>query len=674
MVYQNLSNDCGFACLKMICNHYGYPFDMDRAKEKYWNANGINLLDFKALAATHDFKTSAFAITHAENLAMKSPFILVESTNQINHAVVCFGYSPTAKELIIADPAKGWKFISISDGLRQYKYLLKLEPEFSSAKSIKSKNPFLVFFLRLFHPYKSTYLRLLFLSFLTGLLAALSSYLIQQLIDQNNISKTIPSSVSVILLVILALFAKTGIEWCYQSIWLNYQQKICNNYFPLLFKRMMNFHPKLLFNMNNGETLAILNDLKSALNGHYMLMQFMLSDVFLLLFYLFLCAYYSIPIALVILLFSLVPAIIVYLKSPAIIHSFEESRSTQINADNSFLAFSKVLSYGHQILQSRLLRQHVNHTYLQAFQHKNDAFLKLQSFKFILNMVMNIESGILIYILLRGYQSGSLTMGEFSVLFSTTFLLNHMIYQALKLPVAMKEYLPFTARINNILTTRVKSVETPNLPPFEMLEIKDLKINIPANPIINKSGFNFKLQKNQLLVITGSNGVGKSILLKTLLGFVTKSCGEIKWNNIPIDSLPNKSICGYLAQTPSLLYGTLSFNITLNENCPKAELAMFSHCFELSPFIAKFKNGWNTLFTAEQDELSFGEVKLIAILREFYKKPQLLILDEPTASLSIEATDYMIALLQKIKSRTTILCVSHETKLLASADQLLEIK
>jgi ATP-binding cassette subfamily B protein len=163
----------------------------------------------------------------------------------------------------------------------------------------------------------------------------------------------------------------------------------------------------------------------------------------------------------------------------------------------------------------------------------------------------------------------------------------------------------------------------------------------------------------------------KKYFIKNLDGLYNKRCGEIKWNDIPIDSLLNKSICGYLAQTPSLLYGTLSFNITLNENCPKAELAMFSHCFELSPFIAKFKNGWNTLFTAEQDELSFGEVKLIAILRELYKKPKLLILDEPTASLSIEATDYMIALLQKIKSRTTILCVSHETKLLACADEIM---
>lgn len=137
---------------------------------------------------------------------------------------------------------------------------------------------------------------------------------------------------------------------------------------------------------------------------------------------------------------------------------------------------------------------------------------------------------------------------------------------------------------------------------------------------------------NEVVCILGRNGVGKTTLLKTILGIVRRQAGSITWDGVEIGRLgPNliaRSGIGYVPQGRRL-FGSLTVrdNLRLGSVAGSGRLAMpFDDVMDLFPILRE-------RLDQRASTLSGGEQQMVAIARALAARPRLLLCDEPTEGL-----------------------------------------
>ncbi len=135
----------------------------------------------------------------------------------------------------------------------------------------------------------------------------------------------------------------------------------------------------------------------------------------------------------------------------------------------------------------------------------------------------------------------------------------------------------------------------------------------------------FELAAGDTLAILGRNGVGKSTLLSTLMGFTTLHAGSMRLNGRPIEALAshrrNRLGLGYVPQEREIFP-----SLTVEENLSVAHRASsawsLAQVFELFPPLKERRRNAG-------DRLSGGEQQMLAIGRALVGAPSILLLDEP---------------------------------------------
>ena len=173
----------------------------------------------------------------------------------------------------------------------------------------------------------------------------------------------------------------------------------------------------------------------------------------------------------------------------------------------------------------------------------------------------------------------------------------------------------------------------------EVLYVKDLEIGY-SNPIQKVS---FNLYRGQKLAIIGENGIGKSTLLKTLMGKVNKISGEFEFGH-------NVSI-GYFDQQIALSDSDKTVIEDFQEAFPKLTTTETRNC------LASFMFFGEDVFK-KISMLSGGEKVRLTLCKILKNNPNLLILDEPTNHMDIVGKETMELMLKEYKG--TILVVSHD--------------
>lgn len=185
------------------------------------------------------------------------------------------------------------------------------------------------------------------------------------------------------------------------------------------------------------------------------------------------------------------------------------------------------------------------------------------------------------------------------------------------------------------------------------LLVKNLVIGYSADKPLTE--VNFELERGQKLGIIGANGIGKSTLLKTLIGAVPALKGYFMFGaNVKI---------GYFDQQSAETHGSKTVYDSFYDEFP------FMNTTEVRSALGAF------LFTGEDvfktvDNLSGGEKVRLALCKIFKRKPNVLILDEPTNHMDIVGKETLENILAEFKG--TVICVSHDRYFINKvADRLL---
>lgn len=186
----------------------------------------------------------------------------------------------------------------------------------------------------------------------------------------------------------------------------------------------------------------------------------------------------------------------------------------------------------------------------------------------------------------------------------------------------------------------------------------------------------FTLNKGDFVAIMGISGIGKSTLLKLLLGVFNAQGGDIylktTQGDIPVDK-NTRRLFSYVPQGNMVISGTIRDNLTfINDNVTSAELDEAVRISCAKQFIDELPQGLDTVIGEKGMGLSEGQIQRLAIARSLLAKSPILLLDEATSALDEETEKQFLTNLKELNNVTCII-VSHKTAALEICNKHIQI-
>lgn len=204
------------------------------------------------------------------------------------------------------------------------------------------------------------------------------------------------------------------------------------------------------------------------------------------------------------------------------------------------------------------------------------------------------------------------------------------------------------------------------------LSIEDLTVSFDGFKAVD--GLNFYLDKNELHVVIGPNGAGKTTVLDLICGKTKATSGSIKFMNKELTKLAEHEIVragvGRKFQTPSI-YENLSVYENLEVSFPRGRGVFGSLVFQRDDEVdSKVREiaaeiMLEDFIDTEAALLSHGQKQWLEIGMLLIQDPQLLMLDEPVAGMSVKEREQTAELLNKISSGRSVLVIEHDMEFVA---------
>ena len=206
------------------------------------------------------------------------------------------------------------------------------------------------------------------------------------------------------------------------------------------------------------------------------------------------------------------------------------------------------------------------------------------------------------------------------------------------------------------------------------VEIDDVSFSYnPERPLIED--LNLKVGKGQRIAIVGPTGCGKTTLINLLMRFYDVNGGEIRVSGTPVKEITRDSLrgsYGMVLQETWLKRGTVFENIAYGmPDAAEEEVVAAAKAAHAHSFIQRLPEGYNTMISDDETNISQGQKQLLCIARVMLCLPPMLILDEATSSIDT-MTEMRIqrAFAKMMKGRTSFI-VAHRLSTIKESDCIL---
>lgn len=185
----------------------------------------------------------------------------------------------------------------------------------------------------------------------------------------------------------------------------------------------------------------------------------------------------------------------------------------------------------------------------------------------------------------------------------------------------------------------------------------------------------FTLEPGDVLGVIGASGSGKSTLARLLVGAQSPLSGKVRLDSADIQQWDKQALgpfIGYLSQDVQLFQGTIAENIARFTTPDEQKIVAAARGAGIHALILSFPFGYDTTISQGGNSLSGGQKQRLALARALYDSPQLLVLDEPDASLDADGKKALntAILAQKAAGKTQVI-ITHNTHLIPLTNKLL---
>lgn len=193
----------------------------------------------------------------------------------------------------------------------------------------------------------------------------------------------------------------------------------------------------------------------------------------------------------------------------------------------------------------------------------------------------------------------------------------------------------------------------------DRLVLQDITLDVPSR------GF---------VALVGHTGSGKSTLASLLMGYYPVTHGEIRLDGRPLASLSHTVLrkgVAMVQQDPVVLADTFYANVTLGRDYSQEQVWDVLEKVQLAELARGFSDGINTKLGEQGNNLSVGQKQLLALARVLIETPQILILDEATASIDSGTEQAIQQALAAVRDHTTLVVIAHRLSTIVDADTIL---
>lgn len=272
------------------------------------------------------------------------------------------------------------------------------------------------------------------------------------------------------------------------------------------------------------------------------------------------------------------------------------------------------------------------------------------------------------------YMLGSITIGSIYVTLSYSNKVTKSFTDIATIIEALNLFRESYSRLENLLnlTTEDEKSKKQIILENKIITFKNASIKVNGTTILEN--LNFEIKENEKVMVVGSTGSGKSILLKALVGFYEYT-GSIKIGNTEIRDL-NKSIIRenicLLLQDSYLFSRTIAENIKiLVPYMPNEEMINISKFFALDDDVQKLKDGYESKIGKKGIALSKGQRQRLVLVRAFTKTKPIMIFDDSFSAIDRINKKQILNNLMNLEDLFTKIIITHDVGLAPNFDKVI---
>jgi ABC-type multidrug transport system fused ATPase/permease subunit len=215
------------------------------------------------------------------------------------------------------------------------------------------------------------------------------------------------------------------------------------------------------------------------------------------------------------------------------------------------------------------------------------------------------------------------------------------------------------------------SEDTKDFAPIQHVLLEDISFSYNGSPLWEN--VHARLEKGDIVGVTGRSGSGKTSFLQVLLGFQRCSSGKIVINNNSMHTAKHlQHRAAYVKQQGFFLHDTLRVNVTMEEAADQQRYQWASRltglCDETETLLAEDE------LSQEGRNISGGQRQRISFARALYKDHDLLVLDEPFSELDHEAENIFLHELQRLSGQGKIIVlVTHNKSAFSICNKIIDL-
>lgn len=208
------------------------------------------------------------------------------------------------------------------------------------------------------------------------------------------------------------------------------------------------------------------------------------------------------------------------------------------------------------------------------------------------------------------------------------------------------------------------------------IEFKNVSFSYPGSTRQAISNISLKIKRGQFIAIVGENGSGKSTLAKLLLGLYIPQCGAVYVNGVNVLDISHEFLFKHKSavfQNFYKYYFNLAENISISDYDIVYDIKKLDYITKdmgINVDSKVFPNGYKTVLSRNFGgvDLSGGEWQKVAIARGYYRKYDMLVLDEPTTMIDPIQEEYMYRNIVSHSKDKTVVVVTHRMAIVKEAD------
>ena len=206
------------------------------------------------------------------------------------------------------------------------------------------------------------------------------------------------------------------------------------------------------------------------------------------------------------------------------------------------------------------------------------------------------------------------------------------------------------------------------------VEFRNVHFGYYADELILQD-VSFSIAPGEKLAIVGPTGSGKSTTIRLLVRFYDFNDGMIFLDGIDVNHINSSDVrrrIGVVLQDFHIFSGTVLDNIALGSpEVGRDEAIAAAKVANADPFIRELPNGYDTELVERGANLSQGQRQLLAFARVLAADPEILVLDEATASIDTETEALIQDALHKLMAGRTSILIAHRLQTIAEADRIM---